>query len=196
MMLNFIGKTNKEYCMVNKLILRLKDGREVGIDRDTTYFEIDDGNLDMDWDDCYIWDHIDFKEDGKYYLSDKDKDLFIGAEVIELELEDDADEDYKVEIESVSIAGNIIVCNRAKKISEMTSSELFSKMNDSQRDDIYRMVLSDYTREDVVAFMEEHFGELQEEVVHRVVNEYVYNGNYDCNLSYWDNIKNLIEEAI
>lgn len=87
-----------------------------------------------------------------------------------------------------------------KKISEMTSSELFVEMSNNQRDDIYRMVWSDHVYEDCKAQINERELSLDDEEVdaicEEVANNYVYNGRYDCNLSYWDNIDNLINESL
>lgn len=86
-----------------------------------------------------------------------------------------------------------------KKVSEMKSSELFSEMTETQKDAIYRMVWSEHVRNDVLSVMDEYEGKIPEdekqrdELVDYVVNAYVYNGKYDCNLSYWDNLKNLLD---
>ena len=82
-------------------------------------------------------------------------------------------------------------------ISKLSSSELFTLMTDTQKDDIYRMVWSDYVEEDVRRVLDEREDLTEEErdaIIEDVVNDYVYNGDYDCTLSYWDNINNLIEK--
>lgn len=83
-------------------------------------------------------------------------------------------------------------------ISKLSSSELFTLMTDTQKDDIYRMVWSDYVEEDVRGVLDEREDLTEEErdaIIEDVVNGYVYNGDYDCTLSYWDNINNLIEKS-
>ena len=85
------------------------------------------------------------------------------------------------------------------KITNLTSSELFAHMSDTQKDDIYRMIWFSHVIEDVKGKLIERFGidELSEEdeaLCNDVANAYVYNGKYDCNQSYWDNINNLINE--
>ena len=88
-------------------------------------------------------------------------------------------------------------------IQQMSSEDLFDCMTEKQRDDIYRMVWYNYTYDDVEGFLEDYdaydIPATQEEVdefIGDVANAYVYNGDYDCNLSYWDNIKNLVDERI
>lgn len=85
------------------------------------------------------------------------------------------------------------------KIAEMTTSELFVEMSDVQKDEIFRMVWASHVEEDVKSAMKDYHGHLPEDendkqsIVEDVVNAYVYNGKYDCNLSYWENINNLID---
>lgn len=63
-------------------------------------------------------------------------------------------------------------------------------------DEIYRFVWHRYTMEDVERIMEEEYPSISEsekdEIADSVARAYVYDGKYDCNLSYWDNIRNLI----
>lgn len=86
-----------------------------------------------------------------------------------------------------------------KKIQEMSASELIALLTDVQKDELYRMLWSDHVREDVEAAMKDYSGSLpenedeKEDIVESVVNAYVYDGRYDCNLSYWDNINNIIQ---
>lgn len=88
---------------------------------------------------------------------------------------------------------------KSSSIENMTSSEIFVALSETQKDEIYRMLWSDHVYEDVKARLSENpdlaLDEEEEEALcEDVVNAYVYNGDYDCNLSYWDNIDNLIRE--
>lgn len=77
-----------------------------------------------------------------------------------------------------------------------------------EKDDLYRYLWSDHVREDVESRLDSDYedrilnasGETDEErleaVIKNVVERYVYDGDYDCNLSYWENIDNLIEKAV
>lgn len=97
MMLCFVAKTNKDYCMINLAKFRLKNGIEISIDRTYTMYEIENGNLNMNWEGCYLWELCGYNIfDKEAYLNDEMCVLLQSAELIELELEDDADEDYDV----------------------------------------------------------------------------------------------------
>ncbi len=102
----FECKKNKNYCMVNTTIFHLKNGTTITIDRKCTEYGIDDnGNLEMNWSECYIW-AINGRNifGGNYaYLEDAFETLeLLKDATVELELEDDApDEDYKVEVKEV-----------------------------------------------------------------------------------------------
>lgn len=91
-------------------------------------------------------------------------------------------------------------CNN---ITKMSVFDLMEKLTDEQKDGIYREVLYQYTVEDVKGFLEDYdaydIPDTQEEVdnfVGDVAYRYVFNGDRDCNLSYWDNIKNLVDEEM
>ena len=86
-----------------------------------------------------------------------------------------------------------------KPISQMTSEELFAAMNNVQLRDIYDMVRFGLVLQDIESRMEElcETEELSEEtkvICKNVAHAYVYNGDYDYELSYWDNIDKLIKE--
>ena len=113
MKIEFVCKTNKEYVMINTLLLTLKSGAVLTIDRDETLYDIDEkGNLSMTWEGCYLWALDGFNIfSSEYYCgvrpADFEKNEFIklteGAGA-SFELEDDADEDYEVELVSYSIS--------------------------------------------------------------------------------------------
>lgn len=96
--IEFHGTTNKNYVMVNTITFRLKDGREVTVDREKTEYTAENGKLEMVWKGCYLWD----EENNDYmhlaYLNSQDIDAIRESEIVKVELEDDADADYKVNI--------------------------------------------------------------------------------------------------
>ena len=84
-----------------------------------------------------------------------------------------------------------------KPISRMTTSEIFAQLNSTQKDELYRMLWSDYVYGDVMEVLKSNNDVSEEDyddIANSVTNSYVYNGRYDCNLSYWDNINNLVNE--
>lgn len=85
-------------------------------------------------------------------------------------------------------------------IYELPSIDLYTNMSEKQKDDIYRLVWKKYVKKDVKSRIKdlqimdennEHF----DTIVETVATKYVYDGDYDCNLTYWENIDNLIDET-
>lgn len=97
MNIEFSAKTNKDYVMINTATFKLSDGRTIIIDRDITEYTNEDGNLEMLWRGCYIWAiNDDYLDEPLYLEYEEFVKLMEGAELVELYLEDDADEDYTV----------------------------------------------------------------------------------------------------
>ena len=105
MRLEIYGKTNHDYCMVNTAIFHLKDGGTITIDRDTTEYVTQpiaggEYNLSMLWRGCYLWaingrSFIKTENDrGIYQFDSEELTKLLEGATLELELEDDADEDY------------------------------------------------------------------------------------------------------
>lgn len=93
---------------------------------------------------------------------------------------------------------------KTKGVYDMTASEIFASMNDKEKDALYRILWSDYIAEDVngalyqmsdkkIANMD---NDDYDELVEAVVNRYVYNGEHNRNIPYWDNINSLIMEEL
>lgn len=99
MNISFKAKTNKKSCMVNIAKFHLKKGGTITIDRDASFYSITDGILEMEWSSPYLWEvnGVTLFDKPTIYFSDSDNlsQLLDGAWV-ELELEDDADDDYYV----------------------------------------------------------------------------------------------------
>ena len=79
-------------------------------------------------------------------------------------------------------------------IANLTPSQILERVKD--KNTLYRLLWADYMYEDVYGFVKENGYSLNESGVQEVVDRYVYNGDYDCNLSYWDNINNLVQEVL
>lgn len=102
MILNITGKTNKDYVMINTAKLTLPDGNVLTIDRDVTEYSIEDGNICMNWNSCYLWAVNDINMFiVNAYLDGTNEALtsILNQGKLELELEDDADPDYKVKVD-------------------------------------------------------------------------------------------------
>ena len=106
MRITFTCTTNKEYVAINTLIFTLPNETTITVDRDITEYDIVDGKLTMDWNDCYLWAINDCNIfthmcDAGFYIDKEEcieefKKLVENA-TINFDLEDDADEDYVVE---------------------------------------------------------------------------------------------------
>lgn len=75
-----------------------------------------------------------------------------------------------------------------------------ASLDPASKDALYRYLWADYVREDLhnrivdlrpVDLAEEKY----DEVVETAMRAYVYEGDYDCNLSYWENLDRLILDA-
>ena len=75
-------------------------------------------------------------------------------------------------------------------------TELFEALLDEQssyeKDQLYRKLWLSYVMEDIQSHAEDIDAELTEDQIARAADIYVYHGKYDCNITYWDNIENLI----
>lgn len=76
-----------------------------------------------------------------------------------------------------------------------TATEICKEYDKRVLDDIYRIVLKGYVTQDIEEFAESENLNLDKDTVSLIADRYVYDGKYDCNQSYWDNIKNLITEV-
>ena len=72
---------------------------------------------------------------------------------------------------------------------------LINGLSAKEKDDLYRSLWAEHVREDVESFCESEDIDLSENGIDCVVEQYVYEGKYDCNRSYWDNLMELVEEA-
>ena len=70
----------------------------------------------------------------------------------------------------------------------------FDKLSYEEKDAIYRAVWLNHVKNDIKAFIKDEDVTLTEDQIDYIARLYVYDGEYDCNLSYWDNLSNLINE--
>lgn len=91
------------------------------------------------------------------------------------------------------------------KITLSVVKSMIDKLEPKDKDALYRYLWEDYVKKDVIQRFEEEFSdendddmteEKVDDIADIVVEHYVYEGDYDCNLSYWTNIDNLINEAL
>lgn len=70
----------------------------------------------------------------------------------------------------------------------------FDELSYEEKDAIYRAVWLNHVKNDIKAFIKDEDVALTEDQIDHIARLYVYDGEYDCNLSYWDNLSNLINE--
>lgn len=77
-----------------------------------------------------------------------------------------------------------------------------------EKDTLYRKLWEEYIKQDVTMYLydDDHLSDIIDEynvdftkeetdgIIDRVVERYVYEGDYDCELNYWENIDNLIND--
>lgn len=67
----------------------------------------------------------------------------------------------------------------------------YESLTDEVRDYIYRRVWKEHVKEDVKNMYED----MDDDRVERIAEMYVNEGEYDCNLSYWSNLENLVSST-
>lgn len=73
-------------------------------------------------------------------------------------------------------------------------NEILNSLTEAEKDAIYRRVWYERVIEDINTHIENTDDNLSDETINKIAHRYVYNGDYDCNQSYWDNLDNLINE--
>ena len=83
-------------------------------------------------------------------------------------------------------------------IRNLSADELLDVLTSDQKEAIYDAVNYELKKEDVLSLLEdrEDIPNILKDVIACDVAEMWKNGDYDCNLSYWDNINNFIENSI
>ena len=72
------------------------------------------------------------------------------------------------------------------------TKKLLKKLTYEEKDAIYRAVWFDNVKSDIRAHLAETDDTLTDKQIDQAAELYVYHGKYDCNLSYWSNIEEVI----
>lgn len=77
-------------------------------------------------------------------------------------------------------------------------TSLIDTWSEQEKDEAYRYLWLSYVKADVISHAEDELEDitLTDDEVEFIARRYVYEGDYDCNLSYWQNLDNLIDETI
>ena len=81
-------------------------------------------------------------------------------------------------------------------IKSYPKEDLLDLLNYDQKDYIYRKVWAEHVSENVRSLCkDEGYDEVYTpDIAERIAYRYAFEGDYDCNLPYWQNLKNLFEE--
>ena len=66
-------------------------------------------------------------------------------------------------------------------------------LSPTTKDSIYREIWCEHVKEDIKSRCEDLNISLTDDAINDIAYRYVYEGQYDCNLSYWQNLDNHIE---
>lgn len=71
--------------------------------------------------------------------------------------------------------------------------KIINSLSDEEKNALYRKLWLPYVIEDIECFAETQHIVLTAEQIKNIAKRYVYEGEYDEELNYWDNIDNLIQ---
>lgn len=74
--------------------------------------------------------------------------------------------------------------------------EKLNMLNPSMTDMIYRRTWMEHVVTDILDYACDHEIKLEQKDAIIIAKQYVYDGEYDCNLSYWTNIENFIDNYL
>ena len=79
------------------------------------------------------------------------------------------------------------------------AEEILKGLHANTKDCIYRILWKERVAEDVYGVLEEGIdtqGLPNNEIVEWVSEQYCFEGNYDCNVAYWDQLRGLVEQYV
>lgn len=83
-----------------------------------------------------------------------------------------------------------------KKIDNV-ATQIVSELDWKLCDALYRRLWIDYVKQDIESHLNEDLGnDYTDDEIQVMAEHYVYDGEYDSNMTYWDNIENLQEFII
>lgn len=114
----------------------------------------------------------------------------------EADIPDDAEEiaDYLSDKYEFCVISFEIQPDFKKPMTDEELHKMIDSLSSYEQDRIYRYLWSQHVREDVISHAENIGIGLDDGIIDTIVDRYVERGDYDCNLDYWTNIENLIEE--
>lgn len=88
-------------------------------------------------------------------------------------------------------------------LNELSNEEFFEQidsLNAERKDELYRYLWVNYVREDVREALKDYdTAHLSNKDIELLINDcadqLVYNGKYNCNMDYWSNLEELINDG-
>lgn len=96
-------------------------------------------------------------------------------------------------VEQLSFLKEFLIKNLSEKDKEHFFENLFNAIPDKEKDWFYRKIWAAHVLEDIQGYADTAGIQVSESEAKAAAKQYV-NGKYDCNLSYWENIHNLLEK--
>jgi len=114
----------------------------------------------------------------------------------EADIPDDTEEiaDYLSDKYAFCVISFEIQPDFKKPMTDEENHKMIDSLSSYEQDRIYRYLWSQHVREDIISHAENIGIGLDDGIIDTIVDRYVERGDYDCNLDYWTNIENLIEE--
>lgn len=78
---------------------------------------------------------------------------------------------------------------------ESKAVDILKGLTPEEEDALYRAIWKKHVIKDIESHLEDIEETLTDDQIEQAADLYVYDGEYDCNLSYWVNIENVIEQV-
>lgn len=77
-------------------------------------------------------------------------------------------------------------------------NKILESLSYEEKDLLYRKLWYDYVLEDVKEVIEDSDISIKnpDKIAKEIARKYVYDGDYDCELSYWNNIEILLQKEV
>lgn len=204
MILKFMGKIhetpNCKGIWINTISIHKKNGEEIVLDRKWTEWEVKDGNYSMEWYRPYIWN-------GEIENFDIPEDILDDVSHITIDVEEDADAEYKITIEQLRMnitrkkewLKDVVLTNLAMPKKRFCSAKRRKNMRTYTWNELYKaaegagcgefsLKVKDNARGEVREFVLEKAGhdldkdEIPEETVEAYCNKYNLQFNENGNI--------------
>ena len=96
-------------------------------------------------------------------------------------------------VEQLSFLKEFLIKDLSEKDKEHFFENLLNAIPNKEKDRFYRKIWAEHVLEDIQGYADTAGIQVSESEAKAAAKQYV-NGKYDCNISYWENIHNLLEK--